>query len=341
MGEKMTRMISHVVGSHEAGSRLDSLLASAGIYPSRNAAAKAIADGFVTISGSAVPKSFEPKAGDCVVCDVPSASPVTLEGEDIPLDIRYEDEHLIVLSKQPYLVCHQSPDHPTGTLANALLHRYGADGLCNVQGMDDRPGIVHRLDGDTSGLMLAARTDEAGRLLMESIAAREVDRRYIALLHGIVAPDTGLVDVPIGRSKADRTLMSAGSSPNSRSAVTELKVLARFRGEGASEGYTLAECKLHTGRTHQIRVHAQYIRHPVVGDRKYNANGPKDGKSQLGLDRQFLHSWSLSFDHPMSGEHLSFIDSLPDDLDDALLELLERECEMTEEGEKIWQRIGR
>ena len=199
-------------------------------------------------------------------------------------------------------------------MVNALIHRYGASGLCDVQGESDRLGIVHRLDGDTSGLMLAARTDLAGRLLMEAIGRKDVDRRYLALVHGVVAPETGLVDAPIERCPSDRTRMSVGDGPSSRDAMTTFTVLDRFEGCGASDGYTLLECKLYTGRTHRIRVHMQYIKHPIVGDATYNAHGPKDARSQLGLSRQFLHSYKLGFAHPVTNEEMSFSDGLPDDL---------------------------
>ena len=174
----MTRSLCHIVAAADAGARLDALMAERGLYPSRSAAARAIEEGAVFVTGANVAKKLAVAAGATVVYEAAEeAAPRALEGEPIDLDIRFEDEHLLVLSKQVGLVCHPSVDHYDGTLVNALVHHCGAANLCNVQGEDDRLGIVHRLDRDTSGLMLAAKTDEAGYALMEDIRARAVDRR--------------------------------------------------------------------------------------------------------------------------------------------------------------------
>lgn len=321
----MGRSVCNVAGREHAGMRVDAFCAELSLYPSRSSAAKAAGEGKVLVNGDAAQKSRTLSIGDVVVCELPDGETETsLRGEPIPLDVRYEDDDIVVISKQPGLICHPANEHRDGTLVNALIHRYGASGLCDVQGESDRLGIVHRLDGDTSGLMLAARTNVAGRLLMEAIARKDVDRRYLALVHGIVAPDTGLVDAPIERCPSDRTRMSVGDGPSSRDATTTFAVLDRFEGDGASDGYTLLECKLYTGRTHQIRVHMQYIKHPVVGDATYNAHGPKDARSQLGLSRQFLHSYKLGFAHPVTDEEMSFTDGLPDDLARALESISDR-----------------
>lgn len=315
----MARSVCNVVSSEDAGKRLDAFCADLGLYGSRSAAAKAIERECVLVNGAAAAKGTALKEGDAVVCELIEEAPLgALEGEPIPLDVRYEDDDVIVLSKQAGLICHPANEHRDGTLVNALIHRYGQSGLCNVQGDSDRPGIVHRLDGDTSGLMMAARNDEAGQRLMDAISSKEVDRRYLALVHGIIPSDTGLIDAPIMRNPADRKTMAVGDGPSSRDAITTFKVLDRFEGDGRDDGYTLVECKLYTGRTHQIRVHMQYIKHPIVGDPEYNAHGPKDEKANLGLDRQFLHSYKLGFHHPMTGEEMSFEDELPDDLMKAL-----------------------
>ena len=321
----MGRSVCNVVSADEAGKRLDAFCADLGLYGSRSGAAKAIEQGKVLVNGEPTSKGATLKASDAVVCELADeGSAAPLEGEPIPLDVRYEDDDVIVLSKQAGLICHPANEHRDGTLVNALIHRYGHAGLCNVQGEDDRPGIVHRLDGDTSGLMMAARNDEAGQLLMDAIGRKEVDRRYLALVHGIIQTDTGLIDAPIMRNPADRKSMAVGDGPSSRDAITTFKVLERFEGDGRNDGYTLLECKLYTGRTHQIRVHMQYIKHPIVGDPLYNAHGPKDERSNLGLHRQFLHSHKLGFHHPMTGEEMSFEDELPDDLMEALESLSPR-----------------
>ena len=321
----MGRSVCNVVGSEEAGKRLDAFCTDLGLYGSRSAAAKAIDRGNVLVNGKGVAKGTTLKAGDAVVCELADDAPVAeLSGEPIPLDIRYEDDDVVVLSKQAGLICHPAHEHRDGTLVNALVHRYGQSGLCNVQGDMDRLGIVHRLDGDTSGLMMAARNDEAGQLLMDAISRKEVDRRYMALVHGIIQPDTGLIDAPIMRNPSDRKTMAVGDGPSSRDAITTFTVLDRFEGDGRNDGFTLLECKLYTGRTHQIRVHMQYIKHPIVGDPAYNAHGPKDEKSNLGLNRQFLHSYKLGFHHPITGEEMLFEDELPDDLMVALNSLSSR-----------------
>lgn len=321
----MSRKICEVCNDVSSGKRLDVFCTDLGVYPSRSAAAKAIESGKVLVNGASASKKYILKMGDAVVCEIEeNDAPSELEGQDIPLDIRYEDDDLIVLSKQAGLICHPANEHRDNTLVNALIYMYGINGLCDVQGEDDRYGIVHRLDGDTSGLMLAAKTNEAGLALMEQIGNREVDRRYLALVHDIISPENGLVDVPIMRNPKDRKTMTAGEGSSSRDAITTFNVLERFPGDGVSGGYTLIECKLYTGRTHQIRVHMQYIGHPIVGDPVYNSKGPKNSKAQLGLDRQFLHSYKLGFKHPKTGDEMTFEDDLPEDLSSALNILRER-----------------
>ena len=332
----MTRLLSHTVRADDAGQRLDALLAARGLYPSRSVAARAVEEGAVCVNGATVTKRHAVSAGDTIVYeapDEPARGPVA--GQPIDLDVRFEDEHLIVLSKQAGLVCHPSADHCDGTLVNALVHRCGADHLCNVQGEDDRLGIVHRLDRDTTGLMLAAKDDATGYALMADIRDRAVDRRYLALVHGIVAHDTGMVDAPIARSAHDRTRMAVRDAPSAREAVTTFRVLERFEHGARDDGYTLVDCKLFTGRTHQIRVHMQYARHPLVGDLVYVAHAPKDPSASLGLKRQFLHSFRLSFTHPLTGEELDFKDALPCDLAQVLEGLAPRSLGRTEAGEEV------
>lgn len=332
----MARMLSYSATALDAGERLDSLLAARACFASRSVAARAIESGNVFVNGANVVKKYAVAAGDVIVYqeeEEVEAGPVT--GQPIDLDIRFEDDDLIVLSKQIGLVCHPSVDHADGTLVNALIYHCGADHLCNVQGEDDRLGIVHRLDRDTSGLMLAAKTDAAGYALMEDIRDRAVDRHYLALVHGVIAPDTGMIDAPIARSANERTRMAVRDVPSARDAVTTFRVLERFEPRQHDDGYTLIDCKLFTGRTHQIRVHMQYAKHPLVGDPVYTANGPKDARAQLGLKRQFLHSFKIRFIHPETSEELEFADNLPRDLDEALRSLGDRSRGMTDAGREV------
>ena len=330
----MARSVCHVATAVDEGMRLDALLAARELYSSRSAAVRAIEDGRVLVGGAPVQKKHTVGAGDVIVCELDEEqADLPVIPQDIPLDIRYEDDDLIVLSKQAGLVCHPSVDHADGTLVNALLAHCGAENLCNVQGEDDRLGIVHRLDGDTSGLMLAAKTDEAGEALMEAIRLRSVDRHYLALVHGVVAPDTGMIDAPIARDATERTRMAVRDTPSAREAITTFEVLERFEPSDHDNGYTLLDCKLFTGRTHQIRVHMQYAKHPIVGDPLYQTNAPRDKRASCGLDRQFLHSYKLRFEHPATGEEMSFVDELPEDLQTVLDGLAPRSMgRMKEEG---------
>lgn len=328
----MTRSLCYVATALDSGQRLDALLAAKGAYASRSAAARAIEEGRVLVGGASVAKKHAVRSGDAIVYEPEEERPDAPVGpQAIPLDIRYEDDDLIVLSKQAGLVCHPAPDHPDGTLVNALIHHCGYDHLCNVQGEDDRLGIVHRLDGDTSGLMLAAKSDEAGARLMEAIRLRSIDRHYLALVHGVMAHDTGMIDAPIARDPSERTRMAVREAPSAREAITTFEVLERFEAGSYDNGYTLLDCKLFTGRTHQIRVHMQYTEHPIVGDPMYDARAPKAASSALGLDRQFLHSYKLAFTHPMTGAAMSFVDTLPDDLSSAIAALAPRSMGATRE----------
>ncbi len=333
----MGRSLSYGVGPSDEGCRLDALMAERGLYSSRSVAAHAIERGAVFVNGQTVAKKHAVVAGDTVVYDVEDeAAPTALVGQPIDLDVRFEDESLLVLSKQVGLVCHPSVDHFDGTLVNALIYHCGAANLCDVQGDRDRLGIVHRLDRDTSGLMLAAKTDEVGRALMEAIRARVVDRRYLALVHGVIVHDTGMVDAPIARAEKDRTRMAIRDAPSARDAVTTFRVLERFEAGSHDEGFTLIDCKLFTGRTHQIRVHMEYAKHPLVGDPTYTSGAPKSPIASLGLQRQFLHSFQIAFTHPVTGEELHFVDHLPDDLQRSLDGLASRSIGRTAAGNKVF-----
>jgi 23S rRNA pseudouridine1911/1915/1917 synthase len=331
----MARSVCFVADATDAGKRLDVVVGERALYKSRSAAAVAIEAGRVLVGGNISSKKYKVAEGDAVVCELDDEVAMSpLSPEPIPLDVRYEDDDMLVICKPAGMLTHPTPEHRSGTLVNALMSHCGTDNLCNVQAdVDaDRLGIVHRLDADTSGLMLAAKTDEAGKALMDAIAVKEVDRRYIALVHGRIAPDSGMVDAPITRKPNDRTHMAVADTPSARDAITTFKVLARFESGAHDMGYTLVECKLYTGRTHQIRVHMQYIKHPVVGDPAYTAHAPRDSRAQLGLERQFLHSYKLALSHPITGKPLEFEDHLARDLQSVLDKLCTREYTTTHEG---------
>ena len=226
--DAMSRSLCHIATTEDAGNRLDALCAARGLYASRSAAARAIEEGRVFVNGATVSKKHAVAAGDTIVYEVDEEpESVVVYGEPIDLDVRFEDEDMLVLSKQIGLVCHPSVDHAHGTLVNALIWHCGEENLCNVQGEEaDRLGIVHRLDRDTSGLMLAAKTDEAGCELMAQIQDRAVDRHYIALVHGIMAHDTGMIDAPIARSADERCRMAVRDTPSAREAITTFRVLS-------------------------------------------------------------------------------------------------------------------
>lgn len=331
----------YIVPESMHGMRLDAALAQAGLFATRSQAAQVLQRDEVLVNGTAQPKKYCVNTGDVVIYPVVSndACPLSLYGEDIALDIRYEDDDLIVLSKQVGLVCHPCDDHTHGTLVNALIYHCGADHLCNLQGENDRLGIVHRLDMNTSGLMLAAKTDAAGEALMRAIASRSVERHYMALVHGIIPHDTALIDAPIARSKSDRKRMSVRDCPQARSALTSLTVLRRYDAGERDDGFTLIDCKLFTGRTHQIRVHLEYVKHPLVGEPVYNAFAPYKGKECLELQRQFLHSYRIAFDHPQREQKLSFMDNLPRDLRRALSLLDQRTYSTTDAGARVFAEL--
>jgi len=320
----------HEVQADEAGLRIDTLVGSLGLVPSRSAAAKLIEDSLVTVDGEPVSKKYAVQAGDVLAIEVPPPAFSDLIPEDIPLDIRFEDEHMIILSKQADLVVHPAHGNWSGTLVNGLISH--ARELGSLQG-EDRPGIVHRLDKDTTGLMMVAKTDDAQVRLQDDIRLRVVDRRYLALVHGWIAHDTGTVDAPIARDQRDRLRMAVSDRPGSKGAITTFRVLERFEPGRFDDGYTLIECKLYTGRTHQIRVHMEYISHPIVGDQTY---GKGRIKADRGLQRQFLHSYSLKIDHPVTGEHLEFLDGPSADLQELLDSIAEYSYGRTEAGDEVF-----
>lgn len=319
----------HIIEPAEDGKRLDAVLGALEEVTSRSAAVRLIEQGLVTVDGESVSKKYKVSEGELVDFEILPPQVNDLEPEFIPLDIRFEDDAMIILSKQPDLVVHPAAGNWTGTLVNALLAH--SLELGSLQG-EERPGIVHRLDKDTSGLMMVAKTDEAQVRLQEDIKVRRIDRRYLALVHGWIAPDTGLVDAPIGRNAHDRLKMGISDHPSAKQAITTFTVLERFEAGRFDDGFTLIECKLYTGRTHQIRVHMEYVHHPIVGDQTY---GTRRVKANHGLERQFLHSYSLKLKHPITGEEMAFLDPLPQDLADVLAQLKSYSAGRTEKGEEI------
>ncbi|MBR6115782.1 MAG: RluA family pseudouridine synthase [Oscillospiraceae bacterium] len=289
--------MSHIyVTARESGERIDALLAYSGF--TRSAAAKLIAAGRVTRAGRPVKKSDLTLKGDVFLVDAPDEpAPTAAEPQDIPLDVVFEDEDVIVVNKPRGLVVHPAPGHPDGTLVNALLYHCG-DSLSGVGGTL-RPGIVHRLDRDTSGLIIAAKNDAAHLSLSSQLGDRSLSRVYEAVVHGSFKADSGTVDAPIGRHPVDRKRMAV-TDKNSRAAVTDWEVVDRYR------GFTHVRCILRTGRTHQIRVHMAHIGHPLLGDLVYGV-----GKPEKGLSGQCLHARQLKFRHPRTGEQISLTTELP------------------------------
>jgi len=283
----------------EVGERVDVVLARRAAVARRLAQA-ALAAGEVRVGGQTVRPSRRLEPDDVVEGRLEDSRGAPPSPEDIPLDIRYSDERVLVVSKPPGLVTHPAGGHAGGTLVNALLGLGGPlAGLGSA-----RPGIVHRLDKDTSGLLLVARDDAAHEHLTGALGARRIERRYLALVRGVMPARSGTVDAPIGRSPRRRTLMAV--VPDGRSAITHYRVL-----EAAPE-LALVELTLETGRTHQIRVHLEHLGHPVMGDGTYGGGG--DQAKRLGLERPFLHAWRLAFPHPDDFRRIEVADDLPQDL---------------------------
>ena len=286
-----------VIYAEESGDRVDALLARHIEGLSRSAAQRLLEEGRVLLRGAPVKKNYKCAAGDAFFVELPPAEEVALVAQDIQLDVVYEDGDVIVVNKPRGLVVHPAPGHPDGTLVNALLWHCG-DSLSGVGG-EKRPGIVHRIDKDTSGLLIAAKNDFAHQVLSAQLADRSLSRIYEAVVRGRLREDSGTVDRPIGRHPVDRKRMAV-TEKNGRPAVTHWEVLARYR------DYTHVRCRLETGRTHQIRVHMASIGHPLLGDFTYGAPSP-----EKGLEGQCLHARELKFIHPRTGEGVRLETPLP------------------------------
>ena len=286
------------ITAQESAERIDALLARCVPELTRSAAARLIEDGAVTVGGRTVRKNYKCAPGDEISLIMPEAADCELRPQDIPIDVVYEDDDLLVVNKARGMVVHPAPGHPDGTLVNALMFRCG-DSLSGIGG-EKRPGIVHRIDKDTSGLLIVAKNDFAHLALSAQLADRSLSRVYEAIVRGGMREDSGTVNAPIGRHPTDRKKMAV-TQKNSRSAVTHWRVLERFA------GYTLVECRLETGRTHQIRVHMAYRGHPILGDMVYGHKKP-----ELGQSSQCLHAKELRFVHPRTGEPVTVSCGLPD-----------------------------
>ena len=285
----------------EEQKRIDTYLASKTDF-SRSKIQKLIKNKHITLNGQEISSNTSVHEGDVIqINDVKEEQ--TIKGEDIDLDIIYEDDYLLIINKPSGMVVHPAPGHHSSTLVNALVGRFS---LSNKDEL--RPGIVHRIDKDTSGLLIIAKTDEAHEKLSEMIKNKEVERKYIALVNGVIKHETGTIDAPIGRDISSRQKMAV-TDINSKDAITHFKVLKRFK------NHTLIECKLDTGRTHQIRVHMAYIGYPIVNDPLY---GKSKKTTSFG---QMLHSYSIKFIHPMTNKLISFDIPLPKEFDELLNEV--------------------
>ena len=274
--------------------RIDKVLTSLEPEITRSRLKNLINDGHVTVNGQAVKPKYKVQAGDKISLIKPEPQSLKLTPENIPLDIVYEDDDVIVVNKPQGMVVHPAPGHPNHTLVNALLYH---SPLSTINGTF-RPGIVHRIDKDTSGLLMVAKNDLAHQSLAEQLRNKTNKREYLALVYGQIKEDEGTIDAPLGRNPQDRKKQAVVKS--GRHAVTHFKVMKRY------DNFTLVKCILETGRTHQIRVHMKYIGHPLVGDPLY---GPR---KVIGKDGQFLHAALLGFKHPRTGEEMVFEAPLPE-----------------------------
>lgn len=290
--------------SETVGTRIDKVICDELSELTRSAVQKIIDDGGVTVNGIAVSKNYKVRNNDEITVEIPEPKILDVTAENIPLDIRYEDEDLLVVNKPKNMVVHPAAGNYSGTLVNALMYHCG-DSLSGINGVI-RPGIVHRIDKDTSGLLVVAKNDNAHRGLAEQIKEHSFTRVYNTVVVGNIKDDSGTIDAPIGRHPKDRK-KQAVTDKNSKNAVTHFEVLERFN------GFTFLKVKLETGRTHQIRVHMAYRGTPVAGDVVYG-----NPKKTYGLSGQCLNASTIGFIHPITGEYLEFTTDLPDYFKDFL-----------------------
>jgi len=295
---------TYKISEQQKGERIDKALATLEADWSRSQIQIWLKDGAVLVNGEPAKSNYKVKANDVINVTVPDVEILDIQAEDLNLEIVYEDEDVLVVNKPRGMVVHPAPGHTSGTLVNGLMHQ--VKDLSGINGVM-RPGIVHRIDKDTSGLLMVAKNDKAHESLVDQLVKKTVTRKYTALVHGHIPHDKGTVDAPIGRDARDRQSMAV--IDKGKHAVTHFRVMERFG------NFTLVECRLETGRTHQIRVHMKYIGFPLAGDPKY---GPK---KTIEFDGQALHAGVLGFIHPRTEEYLEFEAPLPVEFQ-ALLEEL-------------------
>ena len=300
-------MKNYIVNEEENSKRLDVYIASKDKETTRSSAQRQIEQGNVVVNGKVITKvSYKIAKGDNITVEEQEPVEIELKAQDIPVDIIYEDKDIIVVNKPKGMVVHPANGNPDGTLVNAIM-AICKDSLSGIGG-EIRPGIVHRLDKDTSGLLIVAKNDMAHVNMSEQIKRHEVKKTYIALVRGIVKENEATIDMPIGRSNSDRKKMAV--TKNGKNAVTHIKVLKRY------DKYTLLEINIETGRTHQIRVHLAHIGYPVIGDYIYS-----NGKNEFGIVGQCLHAKSLEFKHPITGKDMKLEAPLPEYFEKVLQEL--------------------
>jgi 23S rRNA pseudouridine1911/1915/1917 synthase len=286
--------IERKIDENQVGDRIDKAISSMDNQWSRSQVQQWIKDGHVLVNGKAVKTNYKCSLNDVIEIEVPEPEELDVVPEEMDLEIYFEDADVLVVNKPKGMVVHPAPGHASGTLVNGLMaHCKDLSGINGVL----RPGIVHRIDKDTSGLLMVAKNDLAHESLVNQLVAKTVNRKYRAVVHGIIPHDYGTIDAPLGRDQKDRQSMAVVD--NGKNAVTHFNVIERFR------DFSYVECKLETGRTHQIRVHMKYIGFPLVGDPKY---GPR---KTLALDGQALHAGVLGFEHPRTGQYLEFEAPLP------------------------------
>lgn len=286
------------ITENEAGQRADVVLAAM-LELTRSNMQKLLDEGRAVKGTKVIKSNYKVKLGDEIIVTLPEPQPLDVQPENIPLDIIYEDEDVVVVNKARGMVVHPAAGNYSGTLVNALL--YHCKNLSGINGVI-RPGIVHRLDKDTSGIMICAKNDAAHVSLSEQIQSKTAQRTYLAVVRGNIKTDSGVIETQISRDKDDRKKMAVVKEAG-RNAITEYEVVERFG------KYTIVKCKLKTGRTHQIRVHMEYLGYPLVGDPKYSPM-----KTPFSINGQALHSLTLAFDHPRTGERMEFEAKLPEDL---------------------------
>lgn len=297
------------INEKDVGKRIDSLIPNIESEISRSMVQKLIAENNIKVNNEKTKSSYKLKLNDEIEINIPEAKEIDLKAQDIPLDIIYEDKDIIVINKPKGMVVHPANGNPDGTLVNAVMS-ICKDSLSGIGG-EIRPGIVHRLDKDTTGAIIVAKNDKAHIKLSEQLKNHEVKKTYLALVRGIIKENEATINMPIARSKKDRKKMDVDK--NGKEAITHFKVLGRYKNK-----YTLLKINLETGRTHQIRVHLSYIGYPIIGDEVYS-----NGKNEWDVKGQCLHAWKLEFMHPITGKKISLEAEIPEYLKKIIKELKE------------------